>query len=115
MLGVDWQSVAALVTVSVIGGGLAFALIRARLSSEFVTRNDHDQVLGRLGGIEQRLSGIPQHTDLMAVERRVAEVAREVGATNAFVQSLKDDTGRIQHQLNMLIEAKLTEEREPRR
>ena len=115
MLGVDWQSVAALVTVAVVVGGLVFALIRARLSSEFVTRIDHEQVIRRLQGIEQSLSGIPQHSDLMAVERRVAEVAQSAAATNAFVQSLKDDTRSIQHQLNMLIEAKLTEERTTRR
>lgn len=114
MMGVDWQSTLAMASVAVMVGGLIFALIRARLSSEFVTRQDYDQVLGRLQGIEQRLSGIPQHADLVAVERRVAEVAQSSAATNAFVQSLKDDTKRIQHQLDMLIEAKLTEERDRR-
>lgn len=110
MAAIDWQSVAAMATIAVMLGGLIFALIRARLSSEFVTRQDYEQLAGRLGNIENRLSNIPQHADLVAVERRVADVATSAAATNAFVQSLKDDMNRIQHQLNMLIEAKLTEE-----
>lgn len=113
MIGtVDWQSVAAVATVVVIVSGLIFMLIRARLASEFVTRVDYEQLAGRLQNIESRLANIPQHADLVAVERRVADVAQSAAATNAFVQSLKDDMNRIQHQLNMLIEAKLTEERD---
>lgn len=114
MTSIDWQSVAAMATIAALLGGLTFMLIRARLSSEFVTRQDYEQMAARLQGIENRLANIPQHTDLLAVERRVAEVAQSAAATNAFVQSLKDDTRSIQHQLNMLIEAKLTEERDRR-
>lgn len=111
---VNWPALAAMTTIAVILGGLIFMLIRARLSSEFVTRQDYEHLAGRLQGIENRLANIPQHGDLVAVERRVAEVAQSAAATNAFVQSLKDDTRSIQHQLNMLIEAKLTEERDRR-
>lgn len=108
---VNWPALAAMTTIVVMLSGAVFLLLRARLANDFVTRRDHDQVLERLRGIEQRLSNIPQHTDLIELERRVGEVARNAAATHATVQALSQALGRIEHQLNMLIEAKLTEER----
>ncbi len=111
MKDIDWQSVAAVATTVVIICGLGFMMLRARLAADFVTRNDYEQMQSRLRGIEAKLSNIPQHADLMALERRVAGVSESTAAINAFVQGLKDDSNRIQHQLNMLIDAKLQEEK----
>lgn len=115
MTSVDWQSLAAMATVVVMLAGFVFLLLRAKLSADFVTRTDHEQVLDRLRGIEQRLTNIPQHADLIEIERRVGEVAQNAAATHATVQALSHALGRIEYQLNMLIETKLTEERGERR
>ena len=110
-MSLEWPNIAAMIVVLSAVGGLGFIVLRARLSRDFVPWAEYNDVKKRIETLEAALQQIPRHADLMALERKLADVSVAVASTNAFVQSLKDDTGAIRHQLNMFIEAKLAEEK----
>lgn len=112
ILSADWNTIAAMLTVLGIVSALVFMLLRSKLAADFVTRAELHAMQRRLETIEAGMSQIPRHADLMALERRLGEVSNSVAAITAFSQALKDDTGSIKHQLNMLIEAQLTGEKQ---
>lgn len=108
---IDWPSVAAMLTVVTIFSALLLMLLRSKLASDFVVKSEYDALIQRIGVLETGMSQIPRHGDLLALERRLGDLSNSVAAITAFAHALKDDTAAIKHQLNMLIEAKLQEEK----
>lgn len=109
--GVEIQAVGAIVTISVVVAGVVFMVLRSRLSADFVTRGEYREMIRRLDAVEERMRSMPTHDDFNVLAERIAGVAREVAVVNAFVSGLRDSTGRIEHQLDMLMQAYLEREK----
>ena len=108
---IRWEALASAISVVAVVLGVLLMVLRSQFGAIFVTRTEFKPLSERVDAVEKTMSRMPTHSDFNALDRRLSEVNASVAAINAFVAALKDDTQSIKHQLNMLIEAKLTEER----
>jgi hypothetical protein len=107
---INWAMVGTIITVGGLLFGAMVLMLRANLSSVFVTRIENREMLNRLEAIEQSLSSIPRHADMLALERRFGEVAERVSGVTSSVYGFKDDLSAVRYQLNMIIESQMKAE-----
>ncbi len=109
-----WNDLVAISTLATILSGLLYLILKSRLSNDFVTQAEYtgaqDELRKRLGEIETRLDRVPTHSDIQALARQIGEVGTQVAVVGEQARGLKDSVARIEHQLNMFLQATLERE-----
>ena len=108
---IDWPSVAAMLTILAMFGGLTVMLLRAQLAKVFMTRGEALAITERLDQIDAKLRTVPSEDDFARLTSGVADVKKDVAVVSAQLAGLRDGTARIEHQLDMMMRAQLEREK----
>lgn len=103
MLDVSWNSAAAILTAATLAGGMVLAWIRWQLSTDFARTTDIAALGVRIGALEERLKGMPEHADMEMLSSRVAKVERNTDVAAAELRGVRDSIGRVERDLHLLI------------
>lgn len=109
MIQFEWKDLAWIVGVGALLGGTLIAWIRFRLAGDFARRPDVASLAARVTAMEQRLSQMPNHEDLRAVQARLGEVERNIAVVGEKVSGLGEIMKRVEHQTNLLVQHQMRE------
>jgi hypothetical protein len=98
----EWKDLAWIVAVGFTLGGLLLAFLRFKLAGDFAKAADVSALNGRLAAMEQRLTQVPSHDDLRALQNRVGGLEREVAVVGEKVSGLGQIMVRVEHQVNLV-------------
>jgi hypothetical protein len=107
---INWSDVVAIFTLLTGLAGAIFMVLRTRLSGVFVTRHEHEELVDRVNGIDERLAKLPSHQDITALADKVATVSREVAVVGETVNGASRSISRVEHMMDMLIKQQLERE-----
>jgi hypothetical protein len=102
VISFEWKDLAWIVAVGVALGGLLLAFLRFKLAGDFAKAADVAALTGRLTAMEQRLTQMPSHDDLRAIQHRVGGLEREVAVVGEKVSGLNQIMVRVEHQVNLV-------------
>lgn len=102
MITFEWKDLAWIATVTMLLGGLLLAFLRFKLAGDFAKASDVTALSGRLTAMEQRLTQMPSHDDLRALQSRVGGLEREVAVVGEKVSGLGQIMVRVEHQVNLV-------------
>ncbi len=102
MITFEWKDLAWIVGVMTLLGGLLLAFLRFKLAGDFAKAADVAALTGRLTAMEQRLTQMPSHDDLRAIQHRVGGLEREVAVVGEKVSGLNQIMVRVEHQVNLV-------------
>ena len=104
-MSIDWQISAEVLTVFSILSAVALLVIRANLQGQFVTRDRHEELQARVADVEQKVAQMPSHADIRILIDRVGAVERGVAVVGTAIEGVKESTGRVEHMVDMLLQA----------
>jgi hypothetical protein len=111
VISFEWKDLAWIVAVGVALGGLLLAFLRFKLAGDFAKAADVAAFNGRLAAMEERLTRMPSHDDLRALQHRVGELERGVAVVGEKVSGLGEIMVRVERQQNLMAEHLLREAR----
>jgi hypothetical protein len=91
-----------IVAVGVALGGLLLAFLRFKLAGDFAKAADLVVLSGRLTAMEQRLTQMPSHDDLRALQGRVGGLETQVAVVGEKLTGLSQIMVRVEHQVNLV-------------
>jgi 2,3-bisphosphoglycerate-independent phosphoglycerate mutase len=109
MVSLEWRDMAAIVTTAAVVGGIVLAFLRFKLQGDFAARGELAKVAQRVDEVEDRLAKMPSHSDLRALQDRVAELDRAVAVVAERVTGVHAILTRIEHQTGLLLHYHLTD------
>ena len=109
MVSLEWRDMAAIVTTAAVVGGLVLAFLRFKLAGDFAARGDLDKAVQRINAVEDRLSKMPSHDDLRALQDRVNDLDRAVAVVAERVTGVHDILKRVEYQVQLLVRHQLSE------
>ena len=92
---------------------LLYLLLRARLTNDFVTRREHNEVAERLGDNEAAIKAMPTRDDVAGLRAQLSGVSERVAVVNASLEGLKNGVTRIEHHLDLMMQSQLERENKP--
>jgi membrane protein required for beta-lactamase induction len=107
MVSLEWRDLAAIVTTAVIVGGIVLAFLRFKLAGDFAARGDLAKVAQRVDEVEERLTKMPSHNDLFALQMRVNDLDRAVAVVAERVGGVGQILARVEHQTGLLVHHQL--------
>lgn len=102
MIQFEWKDLAWMLGVGALLSGTLIAFVQWKLGSFFAKASDVAAMGGRLSAMEQRLSQMPSHDDLRALQHRVGGMEREVAVVGEKVSGLNQIMVRVEHQVNLV-------------
>jgi hypothetical protein len=110
MEAVNWSEVLAIFTLLSGVAGIIFMLLRTRLSTIFVTRHEHAELVERVNDMDERVAKLPSHADIGALTEKVSTVSRDVAVVGATVDGASRSISRVEHMMDMLMKNQLDRE-----
>jgi tetrahydromethanopterin S-methyltransferase subunit G len=107
MVSLEWRDMAAIVTTAAIVGGIVLAFLRFKLAGDFAARADLAKVMQRVDEVEERLTKMPSHNDLSALQHRVNDLDRAVAVVAERVGGVQQILTRVEHQTGLLVHHQL--------
>lgn len=100
----DFQAkdLAWMVGTATLLGGLVIGFIRWKLAGDFAAKSDVTALATRMSAMEQRLTQMPSHDDLRALQARVGGLETQVAVVGEKVSGVKDVVVRVEHQLHLV-------------
>jgi hypothetical protein len=105
----EGKDLAWMIGVASLMGGLLLALIRYKLAGDFAAKSDVVALSTRMTAMEQRLTQMPSHDDLRALQQRVGGLETQVAVVGEKVSGVAAIMVRVEHQLG-LVSAHLLQE-----
>ena len=109
-MNLSWEDVAAIATVASIMMSLLFFALRGRLSSEFVTQEQHDSALERIDQLELKLANVPTHADFKAMTDKLGVLSEQNAVVKERLEGARDSLARIERQVSLFVQAQLERE-----
>ena len=102
MISFEWKDLAWILGILTLLSGALIAFVQWKLGSFFAKAADLAGIAGRVSAMEQRLSQMPSHEDLRALQHRVGGLEREVAVVGEKVSGLGQIMVRVEHQVNLV-------------
>jgi hypothetical protein len=102
VISFEWRDLAWMIAVCVAVGGALLAFLRFKLAGDFAKASDVSALNVRLSAMETRLTQMPSHDDLRALQNRVGGLEREVAVVGEKVSGLNQIMVRVEHQVNLV-------------
>ena len=90
--------------------GVLLLALQAWLTRRFATIADLTTVSSRVTRLESKAEDAPNHEDVVEIEHRLGAVEIGVGEIRGQLQGINQSTARIEHWLQMLVQAHLPDE-----
>lgn len=111
MADINWSTLVSMTTLGLMLSGALYLLLHVRLSADFVSRREHEQILGRVGKNEEELKAMPNRDDMAMLRTQIAGVSERVGIVNASLDGLKNSQLRIEKMQDLLMQTLLEREK----
>ncbi len=102
MIAFEWKDLAWMFAVGAGAATVLIGFVRWKLAADFAKAADVAIINGRLAAMEQRLTQVPSHEDLRALQNRVGGLEREVAVVGEKVSGLGQIMVRVEHQVNLV-------------
>lgn len=110
-MGIDWITLAAVAAVLAGAAAAAVWLGRQGLGPFFVGRREHGVLADRVTELEKLARTAATREDMAGVYDRLGKVEQSSAANGATLSGVQNTAGRIEHQLNILINHALNKDR----
>lgn len=110
-MGYEWKEIAAIIAAATAIGGLLIAYIRFRLAGDFAKASDVAALSVEIAELRAKVSRMPTHDDVRALDQRIAQVERGVAVVQAKIEGVADLLRGIEKTSDLLLRHQLEQDR----